>query len=214
MTDSKNKFPVINIDKDYVLRELSIDDFKEFYDYFSDNMVNKYILSDIPKSLRESVDEIEYWQNIYKQKLGVYWAIARRDNNKLIGTIGLNNWYKYHGRVELSYDMAKEYWGKGIMSKAFKKVLEYGFNTMLINRIEAVILPENKDSFYLLQNNGFINEGTLRNYRFHNEKYYDLIMFSIIKSDFEKFRNKNRGFIGKFYNKLKKKISKGFFKRK
>lgn len=186
MTENQKQFPVININENYVLRELRAEDFEEFYNYFSDKAVNKYILSDIPKTLRDSVDEIEYWQKVYQKGWGIYWAIARRDNNKLIGTIGLNNWHKHHNRIELSYDLAKEYWGKGIMSGALKKVLQYGFDKMGVNRIEAVFLLENTDSLHLLTSNGFVNEGLLRKYRFHNEKYHDLLMFSILKSDYKK----------------------------
>jgi len=190
MADNENNFPTLKFDKDYILRELDASDCDEFYKYFTDPEVNKYILSNIPKTPKDTVDEITYWKSVYKNEEGIYWAIARSDNNKLIGTIGLNNWRKKHNKIELSYDLAKEYWGKGIMSKALKAILEYAFNEMKINRVQALTVPENKNSFFLLQSNGFVNEGLLREYRFHNEKYHNLFMFSILKNDFERLKKK------------------------
>jgi [ribosomal protein S5]-alanine N-acetyltransferase len=181
MNNSKNNFPVLDIDEDFILRELRKNDFKDFYNYFGDPEVNKYILSDIPQNLQESKKEIEYWQNIYKNKEGIYWAIAARKNNKLIGTIGFNNWDKLRKKIELSYDLAKKYWKKGIMSKALKKTLKYAFEKMEVTRIEAFVLPENTDSFYLLQNNGFINEGMIKNSKYYKGKYYDLVKFEAFK---------------------------------
>ena len=74
------------------------------------------------------------------------------------------------------------------MSKALKCVLEYAFNNMNINRVEALVLPENTDSFNLLLNNHFKSEGLLKSYRKHNNKYYDLFIFAVVKKDY--LRNK------------------------
>ena len=60
-----DKFPTLIIDDNYILREQSINDYQDFFEYFSDNNVSKYILSNIPVSLAEAKDEMQYWINLY-----------------------------------------------------------------------------------------------------------------------------------------------------
>ena len=139
-----DQFPTLIIDDNFILREQSVEDYQDFFDYFSESDVSKHILSNIPNTLAEAKVEIQYWINLYQRRLSVYWAIAERNSNKMIGAIGYNDWNRYNNRAEISYDLSKAYWRMGIMTKAMKVVLDYGFNTMNINRIQASTLEVNK----------------------------------------------------------------------
>lgn len=191
------KFPELEIDDNYFLREQRYADAEDFFKYFSDPKVAKYILSSIPESFAAAQEEIMHWIDLYYKNAGLYWAIAKKEDNRMIGAIGFHDWNKYNNRVEISYDLAKEYWGKGIMSKATRAVLEFAFNRLHINRIQASTIKENISSIKLLKNNNFVRDGVLRKYRYHNGKYYDIEMFSILKSDYSNNSRKLWNFIKK-----------------
>ena len=176
-------FPSIDLG-DYVLREQNDEDVENFYHYYSDPEVNKYIISEIPSSLEEARKEISYWINVFRYGDGIYFGIAKKDNNQLIGSIGLSSINLTHNRIELSYDLAKEYWGRGIMTKAVKAVLRYGFEEMRINRIEAFSVKENVASRAVLKKCGFVLEGELREHRRHHGIYKDIGVFSIVNRDY------------------------------
>ena len=64
------------------------------------------------------------------------FAIVLKENNKLIGSLGieeygmeekLSEFFNYNGR-EIGYVLSKDYWGKGIMPEAVKTVIDYLFN--------------------------------------------------------------------------------------
>lgn len=180
---SQQNFPTIDLG-DYILREKREDDAVDFYSYYSDPEVNKYIISEIPKTLEEARLELSYWRNVFYRGDGIYFAIARKDNDKLIGSIGFTTKNSYNNRIELSYDLAKEYWRHGIMTKAVNALVEYGFKEMKINRIEAFMAIENIASRKLLEKCGFSHEGRLRQHRFHRGKYVDVYIYSLLKEEF------------------------------
>ena len=184
-----NNFPILHIDNNYLLRNISLTDAEEFFKYFSHPKVSCHILSTIPKNKLEAVAELNYWLNLFLQQTGIYWAIVRHDNNKIIGTIGLHEWNKHNNRGEISYDLNHQYWGKNIMSKALHQCLKYLFLELRINRIQAVTVKENLNSIKFLEKNHFDFEGVLQKYRFHNGKYYNINIYSILRRNFETIYN-------------------------
>lgn len=172
-------FPILDLDERYYLREQGSEDTQAFFNYYTDPEVSRYILATNPANLAEAEAEIQYCRNLFKTHQGIFWTIARRDNNLMVGAIGLyiNN---FHHRAEISYDMDKNYWGRGIMSKAIRAVCRHAFAHMEINRIEAVILKENLKSFRLLKKNGFRHEGMMRNYKYFKGRSFDIEMFSAV----------------------------------
>jgi len=181
---SQKKFPAPIDLENYILREQEDRDVESFFNYYSDPEVNKYILTEIPQSLEECRRELYYWRNCFYNNDGIYFAIADKKNDKMIGSIGLTSHNNYHKRIELSYDMAKEYWRQGIMTKATLATLQYGFKFLGINRIEAVTSIYNEASVRLLEKCGFTYEGYLRQHRYHRGKLVDVYMFSILREEF------------------------------
>lgn len=176
-------FPIIDIG-DFVLREKCAADAEDFFRYYSDPEVNKFILCEIPKDVEEARRELDYWRQVFYQNDGLYFAIADKKDNHLIGTIGLTSHNAYQSRVEISYDLAREYWRRGIASAAIKAALKYGFQTLKVNRIEAVASTENLPSRNLLLKMGFTLEGVLRQHRYHRGRYVDVHSFSILRSEY------------------------------
>lgn len=185
---NENNFPIIDLGE-YILREEVLEDAEDFFSYYADPEVSKYVISDIPETLEEAKYELKYWMNVFKNNDGIYFAIARKDNNKLIGTIGLSGVNRMHNRIELSYDLAKEYWNKGIITQAIKAVTWYGFEKMKINRIEAYSLEENIASRKVLAKSGFFLEGELKQHRYHNGVYKDIGIFSLVYREYVKMVN-------------------------
>ena len=55
-------------------------------------------------------------------------AIAGPDD-RLVGTIGLNEISIPHRRAEIAYDLAPTYWGRGVASEACRKLAEWACGT-------------------------------------------------------------------------------------
>ena len=172
-------FPTIDLDDDYILREQSLEDTEAFFRYYTDPEVGKYILASKPATLLEASKEVQYCRNLFYSRQGIYWTIARKSDNQMIGAIGLyaNN---MHHRAEITYDLSRDYWRQGIMKKTITAVVHHAFKKMGFLRIEAVTRHDNIASMTLLKKCGFTHEGTLLNYRYYNNRIWDIEMFAII----------------------------------
>ena len=93
------------------------------------------------------------------RRRGCRWGIYCKETLQLIGTCG------YHCLreeecfcAEIGYDLAKQYWGQGIMQEVLEVVIQYGFHNMGLKKIEATVGPENHRSIKLLERMNFVRD--------------------------------------------------------
>jgi ribosomal-protein-alanine N-acetyltransferase len=119
------------------------------------------------------------------------FLLVLKSTNETIGKSGYHNWYKDHRKAEIGYLLHKdENKRKGFMSEAMKAILDYGFNTMSLNRIEACIGPANIASQSLIKKYGFTREGLLRQHYIREGEIQDSLIFSLLKEEYENLNNK------------------------
>ena len=56
--------------------------------------------------------------------------------------------------VEILYGLAKPYWGRGIATYAAKASISYGFNVAALDKVIAMVLPENQASKRVIEKAG------------------------------------------------------------
>jgi len=150
-------FPMLKTDR-LILRKLSLDDAEEIFFLRSNDMVNKYI----DRHKAKDIDEVIAFIN--KVNIGVannnwlYWAICFKDNPKLVGTICLWNLNEDENKAEVGYELNPEYQGKGIAKDSLSMVVDFGFNTLQIDKIEAYTHKENLTSTKLLEKFNFVRD--------------------------------------------------------
>ena len=112
------------------------------------------------------------------------YAFAITADNIVIGSVGIFRQGNIHRKTaELGYYVAEEYWGKGIMTEAVRKICEYVFSRSDIIRIYAEPFANNKASCRVLEKAGFQYEGTLRSNAVKNGKVMDMKMYSLLKEE-------------------------------
>jgi [ribosomal protein S5]-alanine N-acetyltransferase len=137
------------------LRPLAIHDEQEIFTLRSDHEVNKYLNRKRAKTIEDArffINMIN--ENIHKND-SVYWAITLSDNDLLIGTICLFGFSEEGGKCEIGYELLTNFWGQGIMSEALKKVIDYAFNTIKVQKLEAIFHRDNLNSIKLLKKFSF-----------------------------------------------------------
>ena len=104
----------------------------------------------------------------------------------MIGTCGYLHNVVEHNRIEIGYDLSPESWGKGIMTETLKAVIHFAFSELNVNKIEAQITSENDASLHLVSKLGFHRDGVLREHEFEKGRYIDLVIYSLLKSEYTK----------------------------
>ena len=99
---------------------------------------------------------------------------------KAAGAIGLHAQTDIHKKnMELGYWLAELHWGKGIMTEAIKKMVDYGFKTFQINRIFARPFGTNIGSQKVLEKAGFKLEAEFEKTVFKNGKYLNELFYAV-----------------------------------
>ncbi|MDR1886085.1 MAG: GNAT family N-acetyltransferase [Synergistaceae bacterium] len=172
-------FPVLKTD-DFILRELTEDDLGAISSIWSSPKVTE-MMSSGPLSHEDSVQMLYVLSSLWNNDAGIRWGVEHE--GRLIGTCGFHNINKGLRRAELGYELNYEYWGRGFMRLALRPVLDYGFNIMRFERIEAFLNVDNDRSAGLLLKLAFKLEGTLRDYARTPKGLIDQNCFSLLKRD-------------------------------
>jgi len=184
MSPLLKEFPEYELDN-IMMRKLREEDAISMLNYISNPKVNKYLPDDAELNNRAEIkDMIKSVNQGFMDSNKIRWGIVDKESLKVIGDCGFYKIDLKNQTGEISYRLSTEFWGQGIMSKVLKKMLFFGFEEIDLNRIEASVIPGNKGSLHILENNGFKKEGVLRDSLLKNNKYYDLIVYSILKRDY------------------------------
>ena len=120
----------------------------------------------------------------------IYWSIVLLESSEMIGYISLNN-------IDLRNRKAE--WGAlvignpanrkgGYAVQASILMLQYAFEEMNLHRVIGYWLDDNQPSLFLGLSVGFKREGVFREHVFKNGGYHDVIIMSLLESEFKTVR--------------------------
>ena len=127
---------------------------------------------------------IRRYQREIRNGSGYPFLVFAPDEETLLGGITLAHIQR--GVTQsgvIGYWMGARYAGKGYMTAAVRAIVEYGFDTLQLNRIEAACLPHNAASVRLLEKVGFTREGYARKYLCIDGRWQDHILFGLVRDD-------------------------------
>lgn len=169
-----------------ILRKLT----PEVYDFVYANYTDEELCTFLGLHANDELEREKSKYNLglktYNRRFLIFQIIEKR-SNAILGWCGFHTWYTDHRRAEIGYVLnSVEYMGKGIMSEAVTSVLDYGFTSMQLNRIEAFVGLENDASTNILKKMGFIKEGILREHYCKNGMIEDSILYALLARDYKR----------------------------
>lgn len=177
-----SNFPIYDFGT-YKLRQIIAEkDAPFFFEYINQEEVSDFIGADnVPRNVDQAFRELQYWSSLFQMQRSYYWAIAN-ENDEIIGTAGFNNISTQHLRGEISYDLDKNFWCRGIMTNVLFKILEFSFKDLGLVRIQATVGQHNTRSIKILENLNFKKEGELSKYERLKGKHYDFYMYAVTRN--------------------------------
>jgi [ribosomal protein S5]-alanine N-acetyltransferase len=181
LKDAFQTFPVLTTER-LILRQLDDADAEAFYELYSEPDVPKYLDWDGPGSVDVAKMIIAYFNDQYRKREVIRWAIVSKETNKLIGTCIICGFTR-NSICDVGYDLAKPEWGKGIMQEALKELLKFVDEDLKFHRVQAQVRPPNIASQMLLKKLGFKEEGMqhLGGYHETQKYFYDFLLFARVK---------------------------------
>ena len=165
------------------LRETRPEDAQAVLDVLSRPEVTRfYNLSPLTR-LEEAQEIVARRAQGFALRQRIRWAIARREDDRVIGSCGYVHWVTASARAEIGYELSPDFQGQGLMHEALTAILAFGFDEMRLHRIEALVMPDNTPSRHLLSKFGFQEEGCLRHHGFWKGEFHDLLMLSLLTGE-------------------------------
>lgn len=166
------------------LRELQIEDI----DFINTWRNDKEIIDSLGANFRYINKQTDLnWFNNYQNNRNsqVRCSICLKENNEIIGLVSLTAIDNLNGTAEFHIMIGnKSYHNKGVGSLATRELLNHGFNNLNLNKIYLSVLEDNSNALRLYKKVGFKEDGVLRQHVYKNGCYKDLIIMSLLKSEY------------------------------
>ncbi len=124
-----------------------------------------------------------YLQSILNSRTDKVFVIVVDD--QVAGLIGYKGTEQYNAKTEIGYWLSEKCQGKGVMQQCCRRLINYAFRDMRLNRVQLKIAPGNYKSLNIAHKLGFTLEGTEREGEFLNGRFQDLEVYSLLKSEWD-----------------------------
>ena len=177
--------PTLETDR-LILRRMTMRDAADVFLYSKDEEVARHVLWSAQKDISEAKEYLRYMARRYRNDEPSSWGIIEKKTGRLVGTIGYMAYSEENNSAEVGYSLAKRLWNGGYMTEALARVIEYAFEAMDLNRIEAQHELQNPSSGRVMEKCGMRKEGVLRQRLYNKGKYVDVALYAILKEDYDK----------------------------
>ena len=174
--------PALETDR-LILRRITLHDAADIYAYSADEEVARHVLWSAQRSIAEARDYCRWMTRRYRADEPSSWGIALKRTGRVVGTIGYMAYNEENATVEVGYSLARGLWNKGYTTEALARVIDYTFDSMDINRIEAQHELDNPASGRVMEKCGMRREGVLRQRLYNKGKFVDVALYAILKDD-------------------------------
>jgi ribosomal-protein-alanine N-acetyltransferase len=119
------------------------------------------------------------------------FAIIGQKMGALVGTISLII-KREHQRAELGYWIAPDCWNRGYATEATRAIIDFGFETLGLHRIESRHFLRNPASGRVMRKVGMIREGIERDLVMKWDRFESLALYSILEPEWRARRATDR----------------------
>jgi ribosomal-protein-serine acetyltransferase len=177
------------IDENISLRLLNVGDSEELFNLTinSKDFLKEWLgWLDYTNKVEDTTEFIQATLKGVMETGGYPKSAAILYQGRIAGTIGFNEINKLHKIGVMGYWLGKEFQGKGIMTKACKGFIDYGFNELNLNRIEIRVAEENRKSRAIPERLGFTEEGKIRQAEWLYDHYVNHIIYGLLADEWSK----------------------------
>ena len=152
-----------------------------FRNWASDPEVTKFLTWPTHTSVEISAWVCGDWVSHYAEPDYYQWAIVY--DGHAIGSIAVVNHDDQVGKAHIGYALSRKMWHQGIMSEALQAVMNFLFDEVGYQRLEARHDPRNPHSGGVMKKCGMKYEGTLRQSDWNNQGVCDACWYALLKSE-------------------------------
>ncbi|KQX46857.1 GNAT family N-acetyltransferase [Paenibacillus sp. Root444D2] len=175
---------LLEIDDDKMLKLLEQDDSEKLFALTDDS--RGYLRKWLPwvdgtLSVEYTKSFIQFCQNQHASNNGFNAGIWFK--GEIVGCIGYHSIDWANNKTSIGYWLGEKFQGNGIITKSCKRLVDYSFNELGLNRVEIRCGLNNLKSRAIPEKLGFTNEGRIREAEWLYDHYIDHIVYGMLRSD-------------------------------
>lgn len=116
---------------------------------------------------------------------GTRLAVDRAADGTFLGWISLTRWSPVFRSASMGYCLVEAAWGHGYATEAARAVLQWAFDKLDLNRVQAQTDTRNEASARVLEKAGFVREGMLREDCVVNGEVSDSWVYGLIRREWQ-----------------------------
>jgi RimJ/RimL family protein N-acetyltransferase len=170
-----------------ILRPIKAEDAEFIFGYRANAIINQFqgwipeTIADVHDFILNKVsaviDQPDTWFQL---------VIIKKDNDKLIGDIGIHFLESDSLQVEIGITLDCIQHGRGFATEALGETLNFLFQKLNKHRVIASIDPRNEKSIKLVERLGLLKEDHFRKSILINNEWADDLVYAILKEDWLK----------------------------
>ena len=163
-----------------ILRDIRMEDIQEYYErLYGDGDVCRYLLFDPHQDIGESLASIEGVLQQYEEGKFYRWGITRKEEDSLIGVIGLVRINEETSTCSFAYLLGCDYWNQGYGTESLNAVIRFAFEELEMERIVADHMSGNPASGAVMRKAGMVHTGTEKAKYEKAGRYHDAEVYEI-----------------------------------
>ena len=178
-----SNIPILQTER-LTLRRLMVRDDADMYEYSKNKEVTEYLTWDAHPDVAYTREYLQYLGSHYNIGDFFDWAVVLDSEDKMVGTCGFTRFDYNNNSGEIGYVINPAYWGRGIAVEAVNAVMEFGFESLRLNRIEAKFIEGNSASMRVMEKAGMQFEVYNRRAMLIKGEYKTIGVYSILRDEY------------------------------
>lgn len=167
-----------------LLRRMRTSDDADMFDYASRPEVSRYLLWSPHPDRAYTREYLKYLATRYAAGTFYDWAVVLKESGRMVGTCGFTAIDAQNEVGEIGYVLSPRVWGQGVACEAVRAVMAFGFERLLLQRIEARFIRGNDASLHVMEKVGMTFEGYRRQSMLIKGMHRDIGYSSILRDEF------------------------------
>jgi [ribosomal protein S5]-alanine N-acetyltransferase len=158
------------------LRDYRIDDAARLVELANNVNVSQFLIYSFPCPY--TMEDATWWITTGSRGNGAITKVVEH-NGVFIGSVGVapQSGWKSH-TAEIGYWLGEEYWGRGIATQVLELMTKQAFSEGICEKLFATVLAPNRASVRVLEKNGYLLEGVLKNEVIKNGQMFDILHYA------------------------------------
>ena len=180
-SDWRSGLPVM-AGSNFTLREMRVGDAASLLAMLTTEEVSRFISP--PPTTVEGFERFIQWAQ-FERRNGNYacFAIVPQGMNTAIGVFQVRSLEPGFASAEWGFAMGSPFWGSGIFVEGARLVLDFAFDVVGTQRLEARAAVANGRGNGALRKMGAVQEGLLRRSFLRNGQFHDQVLWGILADD-------------------------------